>query len=290
MGLAPPKDIIAALKDYGCDVYPMAGWVDRGRPYPFDPIGQVLHHDAFSEDFPDWDAARYMTFSGRPDLPPPLCNGAIGEQGTVYLCAYGNANHAGWNRRSVIERLRANQAPLGRAYTQPYEKDTVVGNSHLWGWECRNSGTGRDPWEQIDVMARAFAALADACGWSANQIAAHAELTTRKPDPAGIHMPDFRFGVALNQLAHHQPTDPTSPFTPDQEDEMSDIIRALYNLARGSAAEPYDVVLREPLGFMHWHAVAVAAGPGWRQKLNGTLVPALRRERPDRTIPDIPIY
>lgn len=283
MPLAPPNDIIAALRDYRLTVHEMDGWRNRGRPYAFNPYGQAWHHDAFSESFPDWDAARYMTFSGRPDLPPPLCNGAIGEQGTIYLCAYGNANHAGKNRSSVHARLQKGQAPLDRAYRLPYEADSVVGNSRLWGWECRNAGTGRDPWEQLETMIRAGAAMADACGWNANQNAAHAELTARKIDPAGFEMANFRLSIALTQLHHAGYT--TVP--PKEDETMEHAIIALYAIARGTTTSPYDVRLREPAGFIHWQKVGDAAGGSWRTKLNETLVPQLRKENPRVSIPNL---
>lgn len=207
MPLATPDEIVAALKDYRLKVVEWPGWRTRGRPYPFDPYGQAWHHDAFGEQFGDADAARYMTEKGRPDLPPPLCNGAIGNFGTVYLCAYGNANHAGRNEADVHARLKAGKAPLGDARSDP-DGDTVVGNSYLWGWECRNAGNGQDPWDQLDVMMRAGAAMADCCDWNAMASAGHRELTARKPDPVGFDMTAFRAGIARAQAAHNAPTEP----------------------------------------------------------------------------------
>jgi len=279
MSLAKPDDIVAALKDYGCRVHEWPGWRTRGRPYSFNPYGQAWHHDAFRETYGDLEAAAYMTERGRPDLPPPLCNGAIGNYGTVFLCAYGNANHAGKNRASVHELLRAGRAPYGWARDRPYEPDTVVGNSRLWGWECRNAGTGHDPWEQLDIMVRAGAATADCCGWSAEASAAHGELTSRKIDPVGFQMDWFRFSIALTMLDQHRPA--------QEGEEMEHAIIALYNIARGTKERPYNVLMEEPMGFIHWQKVGEAAGANWRKKFNETLVPGLRRERPGRNIPTL---
>lgn len=206
MTLAPPDDIVAALRDYGCKVKEWPGWRTRGRPYPFDPYGQAWHHDAFSEGFSDEAATRYIAETGRPDLPAPLANGTIGNYGVVTLTAYGNANHAGLNMASVLARLKAGLAPLGKAVA----KGTVVGNPHLWGWECRNAGTGHDPWEQLDTMERAGAAMADCCGWSPMAQAGHLELTSRKIDPKGFNMHAFRADSARIYNDHRGP----------QEDKM----------------------------------------------------------------------
>lgn len=219
MPLAAPDDIVAALKDYGLNVIEWPGWRTRGRPYDFDPYAQAWHHDAFREAFSDYLAAKYMTEQGRPDLAPPLCNGAIGNYGGVYLCAYGNANHAGRNEADVHARLRAGLAPLSDARLDP-DGDTVIGNPHLWGWECRNAGTGHDPWDQLDVMIRTGAAMADACGWSAMANVGHRELTARKIDPAGFDMVAFRAAIARAQAAHN--ARPAS--TPHLEDDMAYIV------------------------------------------------------------------
>lgn len=290
MTLAKPDDIVAALRDYGCKVHEWPGWRTRGRPYRFAPYGQAWHHDAFYESYGDLDAAAFMV-KGRHDLPGPIANGAIGNFGTVFLVAYGNANHAGRNRASVLNRLKAGLPPHGWARDQPYEPDTVVGNTYLWGWECRNAGTGRDPWDQLDTMVRAGAAMTDVCGWNANASAGHGELTTRKIDPVGFAMDNFRFSIALTQLAHHYRS---SGWDEEKENEVNDAIIALYNVARGTASTPYDVRMREPKGFLHWQAVGARAAKddpinGWRKAFNGLLIPGLRKERPDRNIPNLPL-
>lgn len=211
MPLAKPAEIVTALRDYRLTVVEWPGWKTRGTGYPFHPYAQAWHHDAFQETFGDEAAARFMAEQGRPDLRPPLCNGSIGNFGTVYLLAYGNANHAGRNEADVHLRLKDGKAPRGDAKADP-DGDTIVGNPYLWGWESRNAGTGHDPWDQLDVMMRAGAAMADCCGWSAMASAGHRELTARKPDPVGFDMTAFRAGIARAQAAHNAPP-------PQQEDD-----------------------------------------------------------------------
>lgn len=191
MSLATPVEIVTALRDYRCKVVERPGWITRGTGYRFDPIGQAWHHDAFQERYDDEAAAAFME-KGRPDLRGPIANGSIGNYGTVFLIAYGNANHAGRNAAEVHDRLRRGLAPLGDAVGP----DTVVGNPLLWGWECRNAGTGHDPWDQLDVMERAGAAMCDVNGWPPETNAGHRELTARKVDPRGFDMHAFRADIA----------------------------------------------------------------------------------------------
>lgn len=209
MGLAHPDDIVAALVGYGLTVVEHPGWRHRGTAHPFDPFAQLYHHDALTEKVTDARALAIMV-EGRPDLTGPLCNGWIDSDARVVLVAYGNANHAGRGEADVLALLKAGQPPLGDARQDP-DKDGPVGNPHLWGWECRNAGDGRDVWEQLAAMETAGAALAEVCGWSPMAIAAHREWTARKPDPAGIDMHRFRADVA-RILEHHQETDmPPAP-------------------------------------------------------------------------------
>jgi hypothetical protein len=210
-----PLELVAALKDYGVTVVQEPGWITRGTGYPFHPYGQAIHHDALHDGVSDAAAIRLM-IQGRPDLSGPLCNDWHDSDGTVHLIAWGNANHAGRNEADVHARLKAGLPPLGDARLDP-DEDTVIGNSFLWGRECRNAGDGRDPWEQMEAMHRASAAIADCFGWSSDAIAGHRELTKRKPDPAGFSMFDFRAAVKRIRYEHDQPDVPT---TPSMEDPM----------------------------------------------------------------------
>jgi hypothetical protein len=216
-----PAELVAALKDYGVSVVEEPGWILRGTGYSFHPYGQAIHHDALSEAVSDARALQIM-IEGRPDLNGPLCNDWQDSDGVVHLVAWGNANHAGRNEADVHRRLKAGLAPLGDARLDP-DEDTVIGNSFLWGRECRNAGDGRDPWEQLADMGRASAAIADCFGWSTQAIAGHRELTKRKIDPAGFSMFDFRAQVQGFYVAHHLPIPSTPAF---QEDSMLIIRKA----------------------------------------------------------------
>lgn len=99
-----PANLPALLRDVGLTVVEIDGWRTRGRPGPFSPVGVLNHHTGASAK--GWSRAkelayaRWMFLTGRPDLPAPLCQIALGRSGVVYVGAAGRANHAGTAKAS----------------------------------------------------------------------------------------------------------------------------------------------------------------------------------------------
>jgi len=160
------------LRDYGLTVIEEPGWKVRG-PWTFEPQGVVVHHTA-SRRGSDVPSLRIVTH-GRSDLTGPLCAVLIGRSGVCHVIAAGRANHAG---RGGYRGL--------------------TGNSSVLGIEAENDGIG-EPWpdHQLAVFHRATAALLDGINRDYSWCCGHKEWTTRKIDPAGIDMNDFRRSVAL---------------------------------------------------------------------------------------------
>lgn len=96
------SSLINDLRAAGLRVVVIDGWLNRGRPGAFDPVGSLNHHTGASAR--GWTLvkelayAKWMFLVGRPDLPAPLCQIALGRSGTVYVGAAGRANHAGTAR------------------------------------------------------------------------------------------------------------------------------------------------------------------------------------------------
>lgn len=94
--------LINDLRAAGLRVVVVDGWLSRGRPGAFDPVGPNNHHTGASAR--GWTLAKELAYAkwmflvGRPDLPAPLCQIALGRSGTVYVGAAGRANHAGTAR------------------------------------------------------------------------------------------------------------------------------------------------------------------------------------------------
>jgi hypothetical protein len=118
-----PANTAQILRDAGLKVVEIPGWTTRGRPEStggFAPVGVLNHHTGASAlgRAVAWvmEYVRWMFFIGRPSdgLPPPLCNMALGRDGTVYLGAAGRANHAGKARaRGTVAAGDGNRLYVG---------------------------------------------------------------------------------------------------------------------------------------------------------------------------------
>ncbi|HEY1175749.1 MAG TPA: hypothetical protein VGF17_06300, partial [Phytomonospora sp.] len=87
-----PNQIRAALKKFGAKVREVPGWETRNRNAkgPFGPVyGFGVHHTG--DDAPD-SADRNVIIKGRSDLPGPLAQFGLNDDGTVDLIGCGRAN------------------------------------------------------------------------------------------------------------------------------------------------------------------------------------------------------
>lgn len=168
-------DLADVLRAAGLRVVEIPGWKSRGRPGLFAPQGNLWHHTGGAADGRAY--AEWMATTGRPDLPPPLCQLAVGRDGTVYVCAAGRANHAGVAKAS-------GPCPAGD------------GNTLYLGWECMNTGTEGWTPAQYHAMRVGAAATSTHYGWGAGHNRAHRETSvTGKWDPGQLDMDKFRTDV-----------------------------------------------------------------------------------------------
>ncbi|MEU9432585.1 peptidoglycan-binding protein [Streptomyces sp. NPDC048252] len=183
--------LVSALRAEGVTVVEHSGWRTNNRNHKgsWGPVnGVIVHHTVTSGT----GNSVSLCFDGHSALPGPLCHGVIAKDGTVHLVGNGRANHAGSGDGDVLKAVIAEQA-----LPAPNENDTD-GNIHFYGFECVNLGDGKDPWPavQLEAMVRASAALCRAHGWSAASVIGHKEWTSKKIDPRGFTMADFRARVA----------------------------------------------------------------------------------------------
>ncbi|MGW6927324.1 peptidoglycan-binding protein [Streptomyces sp. NPDC054950] len=183
--------LVSALRAEGVTVVEHSGWRTNNRNHKgsWGPVnGVIVHHTVTSGT----SNSVSLCFDGHSALPGPLCHGVIAKDGTVHLVGNGRANHAGSGDGDVLKAVIAEQA-----LPAPNENDTD-GNVHFYGFECVNLGDGKDPWPavQLEAMVRASAALCRAHGWSAASVIGHKEWTSKKIDPRGFTMADFRASVA----------------------------------------------------------------------------------------------
>jgi N-acetylmuramoyl-L-alanine amidase len=160
-----------ALRRYGLTVELVPGWETRGSD-AFNPRGSVAHHTAGPRTGDRPSLA--ICVRGRSDLPGPLCQ--------VFLCRHGHA--------IVVAAGRANHA--GRGGWRG-----LVGNSSVFGCEAEDDGDGTWTQAQLWAYPRVHAAFHSLPGMAdAGYCCGHKEWTSRKPDPGGIAMSDFRSQVA----------------------------------------------------------------------------------------------
>lgn len=193
-----PCDLAALFNSMGLSVVETAGWRAAGRSGAFEPVGIVMHHTGGNGA---GDLATVINGRGAtaqsPALPGPLANFYVARNADIHMIAAGKANHAGPGAQTVLQEVIQGITPSDTAAHRGLP-DGPSGNGHFYGFECENRGDGVQGWPdvQLDAMARAAAALCQRHCWSTDHIISHAEWTSRKPDPRGFSMNDFRRRVA----------------------------------------------------------------------------------------------
>lgn len=218
--------LVAAYRRWHVPIVERPGWRTRSTGWPFDPIGVVVHHDAMN-DRVSTERGLYVIEEGRPDLDGPLSANWHEDDGIVYLCSFGNANHGGRFAAEVVARTRAGLPPRGDALALGLSDDGPIANGLYYGLEVHNAGDGRDPYEpgQMQSLTLTLAALCDLHGWTGARVIGHREGTRRKIDPRGIDMAALREAVDVCLFVGPAVALPTKP-TPSvpQEDDMLQVI------------------------------------------------------------------
>lgn len=177
----PGEDLATLARETGYPVVEVDGWQWRGHGPLADHVGVVVcHHTASCEPHETSSNAPALDVvtHGRAGLEGPLSQYVLGYDGTIYVVAAGNAWHAGtggWRGMS--------------------------GNEVALGIEAEDAGDGDWTAAQLDAYPRLVARICQFLGINAAGVCGHKEWTSRKIDPAGIDMHDFRRQVA-DYLAH----------------------------------------------------------------------------------------
>jgi hypothetical protein len=204
-----PTQLKAALKKFGCKVRYIDGWETRNRGSRGDGWGPVygfmVHHTG--DDAAD-SIDRQVIINGRSDLPGPLAQFGLNDDGTVDVIGWGRANHAGPGDPDVLKVVISEN--YGSYPPAPNEKITD-GNARFWGVETYYSGSHKPV--QYDAMVNLAAAVCDAQGWTGKSVIGHKEWNYNKPDPGYVDMAKFRADVDARIKAVNGST-PTSPINP----------------------------------------------------------------------------
>lgn len=164
------------LKNAGLKVEEVPGWQWRGHGEMGTLQGVILHHTSGSSqgNMPSLDTV----IRGRSDLRGPLCNLALGRDGTYYVVAAGKAWHAGLGSFNGIRD----------------------GNKHFIGIEAENTGYTKGqraemwPKAQYDAYVTGVSALLRNINAPVKMAIGHKEWAQppgRKVDPT-FNMVEFR--------------------------------------------------------------------------------------------------
>jgi hypothetical protein len=164
-------DLDVAARKSGLTVKTVSGWKTRGHG-KFVGVKTVVPHHTAGPRTGNMPSLNVVTH-GRAGLAGPLCNIALGRDGTVYIVAAGVAYHAG-----------------------------ATGSSNWNNWRAigiEAEATGVDKWtkQQYDAYAKLCAALIQHYGLSVSDVRAHKEIAVpkgRKIDP-NFDMTAFRARV-----------------------------------------------------------------------------------------------
>lgn len=201
-----PVWLAEVLRAEEVDPVEYPGWRERGHGDFKDIRGVMVHHTGSDS------ASAASIATGRPDLEGPLSQLHIARDGTVTLVAVGVAWHAG----------------VGMYPWLP----TNMGNWHLIGIECANSGTSpsaphRRNWPDAQYLAlvRCCAAINRRLGQTSARTIGHKEYAGRsqgKWDPGAIDMDTLRRDV---QARIGNITDPApTPRPPVPIGEYADVL------------------------------------------------------------------
>lgn len=178
--------VVIQLKKWGIKYVEIPGWATHNR----NSVGAwggingfIWHHTG--ADITNGNAKSYasgMLYSGRSDLPGPLCHFSIGIDGTVYLVGWGRANHAGGGDPAVLQHV-INEDYTGQLKPTRGDSNGVDGNAHFYGVEIQYSGSHLMAAAQYAAARRLSAAILDFHGWSEKSVIAHGEWSSDKWDP-----------------------------------------------------------------------------------------------------------
>lgn len=138
---------------------------------------------------------RDLIVEGRSDLPGPLAQSGLNDDGVIDLITCGRANHFGGGDPDVMATVKAGKYGDYPPHTDKHqgEDGAVDGNDGVYGletyyWKILTK-------DQYRSMVGWAAAICDFHGWSAKHVIGHKEWSDWKPDPNLIDMKVFREDV-----------------------------------------------------------------------------------------------
>ena len=262
-----PVWLADVLRAEGVRLVEFPGWRDRGHGDFKDIRGVMVHHTGSDT------ASAASIAEGRPDLAGPLSQLHIKRDGTVTVVALGVAWHAG-------------------AGMYPW-LPTNMGNWHMIGIECANSGTSptaphRTNWPaaQYDALVRSCAAINRRLAQNASRTIGHKEYAGRaqgKWDPGAIDMDILRIDIQARIGVIGDPASTPRPPVPVGQyadvllfrgSEGPDVAQLQRQLKNGDNAYAADLVIDGIFGSQTEAAVREFQRRSQSVKVDGIVGPA----------------
>jgi hypothetical protein len=171
-------DIKVQLKKWGIPFKEYKDWKEHNRNTgrKWGPVNGLMVHHTGS----DSSDQRELLYAGRSDLPGPLAQMGLDQDGVIHLIGWGRANHAGLGDPDVLN------AVIAESYaTNPpaCNQASVDGNARFYGVEICYTGSHDMTDEQRATLELLGAAICDYHSWTSKSIIGHGEWQPGKWDP-----------------------------------------------------------------------------------------------------------
>jgi hypothetical protein len=191
--------LLAQFKKWKVPHRGIGNWKTYGRDdetgKAFGPVyGCITHHTG--SDAPD-DTNRSLIVNGRSDLPGPLAQFGLNDDGVVDIISIHRANHAGGGDADVLRAVQNESYGAVPPPTHEHEGSSgaVDGNDCFYGVETYYSGSHAPSERAYKSLVLLWAAICDHHGWSSKSVIAHGEWSDWKWDPGNVSMVKLRADI-----------------------------------------------------------------------------------------------
>lgn len=261
-----PTQIKAQLAKFGIPFAEYKNWASHNRNHKgaWGPVhGFMIHHTGS-----DSKDQRELLYAGLSDLPGPLSQFGLAQDGTVHLIGWGRANHAGAGDPDVLAAVKAESA-------LPTDNESSIdGNSHFYGVEIWYSGSHKMTDAQYASLRKLSAAICDFHGWTEGSVIGHGEWgSPGKWDPGYapgkmMDMDAVRADIKAT-ISEGKPSKPTVPPKPKPEPEKPaprpnvPPFPGTYYFRAGAKNQFVTQLGRQLIKKGYGHFYKVGAGPQW---------------------------
>ena len=218
------EDVLRAYDQPKLTVKALPDWQQYGHGDFGDLWGVMIHHTGNARETAE------SIRRGRPDLPGPLSNLHIAQDGTVTVVAAGVCWHAGQGSYPGIPTNNANYHLIGIECAWPRDTTITPATQTRERW----------PDAQIIAMRDSVAAILLRLGFDSSRVIGHKEWAGRsqgKFDPGNLDMAWFRSETAKAMRGDFKPKPPAPPVNNNPLAGMSDrqLLEAVYRRLDGLA-------------------------------------------------------